>query len=63
MTRRSIARLGTDGLDDVMLGDWDRVVETVGDRMQPMDYYPERYRVEHFPSEEQLAAMAGMDRT
>ena len=36
---------------------WEKVVEAAGDLMTPMDMYPERYRVEEFPSAEQLEAM------
>lgn len=36
---------------------WDDVVSHVGDLMQPTDFYPTRYRVESFPTAEQLAAM------
>jgi hypothetical protein len=37
--------------------DTEKVVEIAGDLMTPMDIYPERYRVEGFPTAEQLAAM------
>jgi uncharacterized protein YtpQ (UPF0354 family) len=37
--------------------DWDRVIGTMGDRMQPMQMYPERYRVSEFPREAQFAEM------
>lgn len=36
---------------------WDDVVASVGDLMAPTDFYPPRYRVEGFPTPEQLAAM------
>ena len=36
---------------------WDRVAEVVGDLMKQQGMYPERYRVEAFPTGEQLAAM------
>ena len=36
---------------------WDKVAEIVGDLMTPMGMYPERYRVEGFPTADQLAAM------
>ena len=29
---------------------WEKVVEAAGDLMTPMGMYPERYRVEAFPS-------------
>jgi uncharacterized protein YtpQ (UPF0354 family) len=38
---------------------WDRAVEVVGDLLEPLDMYPERYRVDGFPTEEQLKAMGG----
>jgi uncharacterized protein YtpQ (UPF0354 family) len=37
--------------------DWDRVVAIANDLMQPMEMYPERYRVADFPNETQLADM------
>jgi hypothetical protein len=36
---------------------WERVCEVVGDLMEPLDMYPERYRVRDFPNPEQLAAI------
>ncbi|MEI8374165.1 MAG: DUF1444 family protein [Planctomycetota bacterium] len=36
---------------------WEKVVEIAGDLMTPMGIYPERYRVDGFPSADQLAAM------
>lgn len=36
-------------------GSFDRVRDVVGDLMQPLGYYPERYRVREFPSDSQLA--------
>lgn len=44
---------------DPLMAAWDRVVEVVGDLMEPLDIYPERFRVKEFPTEEQLAAMGG----
>jgi hypothetical protein len=38
---------------------WERVREVAGDLMEPLDMYPKRFRVERFPSPEQLAALAG----
>jgi hypothetical protein len=43
------------------LVDWDRVVQTVGDLMEPKDFYPARYLIERFPNEQQLAAMGAGD--
>jgi hypothetical protein len=37
--------------------DWDRVVAEANNLMEPLDMYPERYRVAEFPSERQLADM------
>ena len=36
---------------------WEKVEEITGHLMTPMGMYPERYRVEEFPTPEQLAAM------
>ena len=41
-----------------VIGSWGRVCEVVGDLMEPVGLYPERYRVMAFPSEEQLRAIA-----
>jgi hypothetical protein len=38
---------------------WERVREVAGDLMEPMDLYPKRFRVERFPSPEQLTALIG----
>jgi hypothetical protein len=38
------------------VGTWERVEEVVGP-LQPLGLYPERYRVEQFPTEDQLAAI------
>ena len=40
--------------------EWQKVVDVVGDLMEPLDIYPPRYRVREFPSDEQLAAMGSM---
>ena len=45
-----------DGKDPLM-ADWDRVVDVMADSMEPLDIYPERFRVSDFPTDEQLAAM------
>jgi uncharacterized protein YtpQ (UPF0354 family) len=47
---------GSDNQEPVMAS-WDKVVAIVGDLMTPMGIYPERYRVQDFPSAEQLAAI------
>ena len=49
-----------DGKDPLM-AEWDRAVEVVGDLMEPLDIYPERFRVSEFPTDEQLAAMGADD--
>lgn len=36
---------------------WDDVVATVGHLMTPTDFYPRRFRIEGFPTADQLAAM------
>jgi len=38
-------------------GTWQQVRDIVGDLMQPLGTYPERYRVVAFPNSEQLAAI------
>jgi hypothetical protein len=36
---------------------WDDVVSSIGDLMTPTDFYPPRFRVEGFPTADQLASM------
>ena len=48
--------LGGDDQPPVM-APWENVAEIVGDLMTPMGMYPERYRVEGFPTAAQLVAM------
>ena len=48
--------LGGEGQAPIM-APWEKVVEIAGDMMTPMGIYPERYRVEGFPTADQLAAM------
>ena len=48
--------LGGDDQSPVMAL-WEKVAEIAGDFMTPMGMYPERYRVEGFPTADQLAAM------
>jgi hypothetical protein len=48
-----------DGQQPVM-APWERVVEVAGDLMKPVGMYPERFRVEEFPTAEQLAAMGNL---
>jgi hypothetical protein len=38
---------------------WDRAVEVVGDLMQAVDIYPQRWQVLDFPNDDQLRAMGG----
>ena len=38
-------------------GSWQRVRDIVGDLMQPLGMYPERWRVAEFPTDQQLAAI------
>ena len=40
-----------------LMAAWDRVVKIMGDLMEPLDIYPQRFRVSEFPTEAQLAAM------
>jgi hypothetical protein len=40
-----------------LMAEWDRAVEVMGDLMEPLDIYPQRFRVSEFPTKEQLAAM------
>ena len=47
---------GGEGLEAVM-APWEKVAAVIGDLMTPTDMYPERFRVETFPTAEQLAAM------
>lgn len=42
-------------------GPWQRVRDVVGDLMQPMGVYPERYKVTEFPTSNQLAAIGKGD--
>jgi hypothetical protein len=44
-------------VDVVASGSFERVREVAGELMQPVGSYPERYRVEQFPTEQQLAAI------
>ncbi len=51
---------GGDGL--VASGEWDHVRSVVGDLMVPDErYYPMRYRVREFPSDQQLAEIGSID--
>ena len=36
---------------------WDRVLDVMGDRMEPLGLYPERYRVRCFPTDGELARL------
>ncbi|MCE9556350.1 MAG: hypothetical protein K8T91_23625 [Planctomycetes bacterium] len=50
-----------DGKNMVAAGDWDKVVGIVGHLMEETDYYPPRFRVREFPTEEQLAAIGRLE--
>lgn len=39
---------------------WARVVEILGDRMEPQGLYPERYRVRTFPTDAELTALTAV---
>ncbi len=39
---------------------WDAVVDRVGHLMEPLDMYPERFKVESFPSSEDLEHLRGL---
>jgi hypothetical protein len=41
----------------VIAARWEQVSETLGHLMEPMDMYPERYRVRRFPTREEFAAV------
>jgi hypothetical protein len=45
--------------DPPMFMEWDRVGQVLGHLMEPIGMYPERYRVDEFPSEAQLTALRG----
>ncbi len=38
-----------------IIAEWDRVIETVGNLMEPLDMYPPRWKVSEYPTDEQLA--------
>ncbi|MFP4248839.1 MAG: hypothetical protein ACLFU7_04210, partial [Armatimonadota bacterium] len=56
---QNVAFMGGPPDDPTMLGSapWERVIDTAGDRMRETDLWPERWRVESFPTPEQLDAM------
>ena len=43
----------------IAVAEWDRVREVVGDLMEPVGLYPERYRVRSFPNPDQIEAIKG----
>jgi hypothetical protein len=45
------------GLRPVARVAWDRVLDVMGDRMEPLGLYPERYRVRCFPTDGELARL------
>ena len=52
-----IAFMEGEGLQPAIV-DWDQASAVVGDLMELQEIYPVRYRVEGFPTSEQLAALA-----
>ncbi|MFO8082309.1 MAG: hypothetical protein R6V07_18665 [Armatimonadota bacterium] len=56
---QNVAFMGGDPDDPTMLGaaSWQRVVDVAGDRIRETDLWPERWRVESFPTQQQLDAM------
>jgi hypothetical protein len=44
--------------DTPTYADWDRVCEVLGDLMEPVGMYPERYRVEDYPYGHELEKLA-----
>lgn len=50
-------RRPTQGNPIVAFADWARVQDVVGDLMKPVGLYPQRFRVEQFPTGEQLKAI------
>jgi uncharacterized protein YtpQ (UPF0354 family) len=49
------------GIKPVGSAPWDRVREVAGELIEPLDMYPNRFKVERFPSQEQLAALVGQE--
>jgi len=45
------------GTASMVICDWQVAVEIVGERMEPLGIYPERFRVRSFPTESELEAM------
>ncbi len=43
--------------EDIWMVEWDAAIQVVGDLLDPTDYYPTRFRVDSFPTHEQLAVM------
>ena len=53
-----LARTGLQGRErPVALAEWTRVVEVVGELMEPTEDYPRRYRVREFPDRAALDAI------
>ena len=59
LPKTDILVLGRIGESPTM-AEWEKVVDAVGDLMEPLDIYPPRFRVRGFPSAEQLKAMGNM---
>ena len=45
------------GKNQPLMAEWDLVVDVVGHLMEPLEIYPQRFRVSGFPTDEELAAM------
>ena len=43
--------------EETWMVEWDEAARVVGDLLEPTGYYPTRFRVSSFPTDEQLAAM------
>lgn len=41
--------------------EWDEAMQVIGDLVEPTDHYPQRFLVESFPTDKQLAAMPSID--
>jgi hypothetical protein len=55
-----IAFIKGEGIPPVF-ADWQRVMETFGDLMEPTDEYPRRYRVREFPDESTIDAIGSTE--
>ena len=48
---------GTEANPDTFFVPWEQVQKVAGSLMQPQGLYPERYRVQAFPSPQQMAQL------